>query len=146
MSFYSWQNVKNFYQYHCNNNKDLLNRISEIPLTDYNNDNIKPLDEIKNKDIIESQNQFQELLDLYRSNKLKCLRLGNVESYFLINYYFKYKLPSHLFRNDDLDFNMRHNAGLYYKNIEDKKNISDWWCYNTIKFLLKSTIISAYCF
>ena len=35
------ENVKNFYQYKCKNNKDFLQKLKQILKTSYNGDNIK---------------------------------------------------------------------------------------------------------
>ena len=38
MAFYSWQNVKKFYQYHTRNNNEFLTNINKIPLTNYDDE------------------------------------------------------------------------------------------------------------
>ena len=146
MSFYSWKNVKTFYQYHCKNNKEFLQNISEIPLTNYNSDCVNAKNEIVNIDIIESTNQMEELKELYKQNKLVTPRMGCVESAFMMKYMFNYDLPTHLKRSKDIDYNMRCNAGFYYKDPDTRDEISKWWCEQTKELLLSTTLSSCYCF
>jgi len=147
MSFISWESVKNFYQYYCYSNKEFLNNIDKIPLSDYDTTTVKPTNTIINKDMIESTNQYNELLNLYKQNKLVSLRLGCVESAFIIKYLFNFELSSHmLWENNNIDKYMRQNAGFYYKDNNRKKEICDWWCNETIEILKTSTLVSCYCF
>ena len=146
MAYLSWKNVKNFYQYHSHNNNEFLTKIIRIPLTDYDNDGVSKEDTIINTDVIESTNQEQELIELYKQQKLITSRMGCVESAFMIKYLFNFNMPSHLFRSNDIDHNMRANAGLYYKNSNMRDEICRWWCANTKELLLSETISSCYCF
>ena len=105
----------------------------------------KKKDKIINVDMIESTNQINEMTELYNLNSLITSRLGCVESAFIIKYIYNFNLPSHLLRHDDIDKNMRTNAGFYYNNQENKKEICDWWCNETIELLNNSTPTSCYC-
>lgn len=145
MVYFSWENVKNFYQYKCKNNKDFLQKLKQILKTSYNGDNIKVKKEIINIDIIESTNQEEELTELYKQNKLITSRLGCVESDFIMKYMFKFIFPSHILRTTDIDYSMRHNAGFYYKYNNMRKEICDWWCTQTTELLLSETLTSCYC-
>lgn len=144
MSFLSWKNVRNFQKYYTKDNGDFINNINKIPLSGYDNDSIEQKDVITNKDIIESTNQEKELIELYKQNKLVTSRLGCVESAFMIKYLFNFNLPSHLFRNSELDYEMRNNAGFYYKDPNIYNEISKWWCEQTKELLLSETITSCY--
>lgn len=146
MAFYSWKNVWNFQKYYTEDNHDFLKNINKIPLTNYDDDSVKPNNAIMNKDIVESTNQEEELTELYKQNKLVTSRLGCVESAFMIKYLFNFDLPTHLSRNTDLDYNMRTNAGFYYKDPNMCNEISKWWCEQTKELLLSETILSCYCF
>ena len=146
MSFFSWKNVKSFYQFYTTDNKDFLNRLNEIPLTNYDNSDVKELNEIKNLDLVESLNQHSELQKLYQNNSLISTRMGCVESAFLVDYLFHYKIPSHLILEENIDYYMRKNAGLYYKKEEEKEDIWEWWCQETKELIQEETITSCYCF
>ena len=109
MSFLSWQNVRNFYQYYCKNNKDFLQNIHKIPRAGYDDECcVKKKDEIMNTDVIESTNQIEELTELYKQNKLITSRMGCVEVYIydktscLIMIYLLI-----LSRSTDIDYNMK---------------------------------------
>ena len=71
--------------------------------------------------------------------------MGCVESVFIMKYLFNFNMPSHLSRSDDIDHNMRENAGFYYKNSNMRDEVSKWWCENTKELLLSETITSCYC-
>jgi len=145
MSFLSWKNVSTFQKYYTTDNLNFLSNITKIPLTNYDDDTIRPKEQIINKDIIESTNQDEELIELYKQNKLVTSRLGCVESAFMIQYLFNFNMPSHLLRNSDFDYEMRNNAGFYYKDHNMCNEISKWWCDQTKDLLLSETITSAYC-
>ena len=145
MAYFSWVNVRNFYKYKCKNNKDFLENIHKIPRTSYDGDDINVENEIINTDIIESVNQEEELTELYKQHRLVTSRMGCVESAFMIKYMFNYDLPTHLSRNTDIDYNMRHNTGLYYKDNNMREEICNWWCEQTKELLLSGTITSCYC-
>ena len=88
---------------------------------------------------------LDEITEKYKNNNLITTRLGSVESAFLV----KYKYNRH-FDNNDLFFHddkyMKENAGLYYKNNEDKKKVLDWWCEQTMNIIKNSVTTSCYCF
>lgn len=147
--FLSWKNVYNFYKFHTCDNEDFLKKIIDIPLTNYEDDSVQPLDKIMNKDMTESKNQEEELAKLYNENKLITIRLGCVESSFLMHRLFNFKMPSHLLITDpdNIDIRMKNNAGLYYTDNKDKDKVLDWWCNETKELLLNNniTLTSAYC-
>ena len=63
MSFLSWKNVSTFQKYYTTDNLNFLSNITKIPLTNYDDDSIRPKEQIINKDIIESTNQDEELIE-----------------------------------------------------------------------------------
>ena len=148
MSTFSWTNIRNFYKYKCKNNKDFLEKWNALPKEKQNQlhgVNIEVGNEIMNTDIIESTNQTEELIDLYKQNRLITTRMGCVESAFIMKYVFDFDLPSQLSRTTDLDYNMRKQTGFYYKNDNMREEISKWWCDQTIDLILSETITSCYC-
>jgi hypothetical protein len=152
MSFLSWKNVLNFYIYHTKDNEDFLKKIKHIPLTNYDDSNyiISSNNIVLNNDMKESQNQIDELTNFYKQNRLVTARMGCVEDSFLIDKLFNFKINSHLLINEsnEIDKYMKSNAGLYYKNKNDKNKVLDWWCSQTKELLINDTTIltSAYCF
>ena len=139
----SWQNVRNYYLYKCDSNIDFLNNYNNIPKNN-NNDNIYE-NTIKNKDMIESTNQYNELKKIFINKNLIAFRPGNVESTFLLKYHFDFDLNNQCdFKKYNIDYYIRNNAGLYYKNINRKKEVLDWWCNNTIELLYNSKYCSSY--
>ena len=70
MTYFSWKNVYNFYIYHSKDNSDFLKNLIQIPLTDYENDSVTNTNQIINNDMKESKNQINELVQLYKDNKL----------------------------------------------------------------------------
>jgi hypothetical protein len=132
--------VKKFYLYNCTSNRDFLNNISKI-----NNYTDIFDDVIKNNDMIESTDQMNELKNLYINNKLIAFRPGCIETSFLLKYKFNFDLNSHInFSNCDIDYHIKNNAGLYYKNINRKKEVLDWWCDNFIDLIKNCIYCSCY--
>ena len=146
MSFLSWKNVKMFYEQHCKTNREFLQNLHKIPLTSYDDDAIvHDTGTITNTDIIESKDQINELTELLKKNKLITSRMGCVETAFMIKHLFNLDILTHLRRENDIDYNMRANAGLYYKNSKRRKEILDWWCNHTKELIVDETISSCYC-
>lgn len=145
MSYYSWKNVWNFQKYHSKNNKEFLDNLSKIPRTDYNSDIIELKNRVINEDITESTNQVEELTQLYNQNKLITSRIGCVESAFIIKY-LKINLPTHLYKENNIDHHMKSNAGFYYKDSNRKKELWKWWIDETIDLIKSEIITSCYCF
>lgn len=141
-----WENALNLYNYHCVNNTDFLNKIFEDKYFNILKNNIiSKEDKILNQDL-NQKFDYELLLEKYNKNNLITSRLGCVESSFIINYFFNktniyYHIP---IPRDNVDIYMKRNAGLYYKNIQDKKDVLDWWCENTIEIIKKSEITSCY--
>lgn len=146
MGFFSWKNVWNFQRYYCKNNEEFFKNISKIPLTSYDSDEIDTINkDIINQDLVESTNQEDELTILYNTNKLITSRMGCVESAFFIKTLNIY-MPSHLYRTEDIDYEMKKNAGFYYKDESRKNKIWNWWLKETKELILSETITSCYCF
>lgn len=145
--FLNWLEVKDYYTYNCVSNKDFLDNLNKIPRNGYYIKNYKNIygNIIKNNDMIESQNQYEELKNLYINNYLIAFRPGCIELSFLLKYYFDLDLKSHIsFNNKEIDYHIKNNAGLYYKNINRKKEVLDWWCKNIIELFFNSTYCSCY--
>jgi hypothetical protein len=146
--YFNWITVKDFYTYNCESNQDFLNRIEEIPRNGYDTSSYLNIygNIIKNKDMIESTNQYEELKEYYIQDKLIAFRPGTVENTFLLKYYYNLDLKLHINFNDknNIDYYMKHNAGLYYKDNKDKKIVLDWWCENTIELFKKCIYCSCY--
>ena len=143
--YYSWQNVKKYQQYYCKNNKEFIEKLKNIPLTSYDSNIIEKKEKIINEDLIESTSQEKELTELYLQNKLVSSRMGNVESAFLLKL-LNINIPSHLYREDNFDYNMKANAGFYYKDKNRKNELWNWWMNETKELLETETITSCYCF
>ena len=60
--------------------------------------------------------------------------------------YFKKILKDDNINYDDLDINMKKNAGLYYTNDKYKYDILNWWCETTIECIKKSELTSCLSF
>ena len=72
------------------------------------------------------------------------IRLGCVESDFILKYGFNFDLQSHLKSDNDIDKYMRKHAGLYYKNYQLKNKICNWWCKETIQLINTAILTSCY--
>ena len=61
--YLDWKTVKDFYLYNCTGNQDFLNKFNSIPRNNYDNGNYNNIygDIIKNNDMVESTNQYDEL-------------------------------------------------------------------------------------
>ncbi len=105
--------------------------------------------EEKNKELNLNDN-IEKLTEKIINNQLVSTRLGNVESRFLLSYFYKIYLEDNFSKIDNnfdnCDYYMKTNTGLYYKFERDKKLILDWWCENTIEIIKKSTLTSCLCF
>lgn len=141
--YYSWQNVKNYQQYYCKNNKEFIENLKNIPLTSYDSDIIEKKEKIINEDLIESTSQEKELTELYLQNKLVSSRMGCVECAFLFKL-LNIDVPSHLSRSDNIDYDMKHNTGFYYKDNNRKNELWNWWMNETKELLETETITSCY--
>jgi hypothetical protein len=109
----------------------------------YMKSNIQPLNKIINTDLIETNINDGKIKDLLLKNKLISTRMGNVESSFILKYVFKHKVPDY---NDimdhDIDYFMKRNAGLYYKDSNRKNEILKWWASQTIDMIKNSALIT----
>lgn len=159
MGFLSWQNVKNFYHYHTSSNQDFINRINEIPLTGLDDCTVHPTTShgestILNKDLIESNNQAEELTNLFKNYELITTRLGCVESRFILQAWLGYNhlaLPNMVDPLDHLNFDkyMCKNAGFYIDpsfNEEQRKELFCWWFCIAKELVIHSTLTSCYLF
>jgi len=145
----SWNQVLDFYKYNCENNIDFLQKFNDIPFKPINNYSNPYGNIIKNIDMIESDNQYDELTSMYSSNNLISFRPGNVESSFALAYVFNKQIPySHLNidNKSDLDKYMKSNAGLYYKDSTRQTEVLNWWSEHFIDLIKNSTFCSCYCF
>lgn len=145
--YLDWQSIQYFYSYNCTSNNDFLVKYNTIPIIKYDSNNYKSIygTNIQNFDMIKSINQVEELKDLFINNNLIAFRPGCIESSFLLKYYFNMDLNTHIhYVHNDIDYHIKNNAGLYYKNINRKKEVLDWWCENYIDLLNNSTFTSCY--
>ncbi len=141
-----WIKVREFYSRECLNNNDFVNKY----LKNYND--IKNINLVKirkkniiNNDLKENENIY-DLTEKYINNNLITTRLGCVECRFICSYKFGLNINDNFDIIDEgfenCDYYMKKNAGLYYKNINDKKEVLDWWVDNTIEIVNKSIITS----
>lgn len=128
-----WEYYKELY-IKCKNNQEFLFLIE-------NNKN-KELSDTKNKDLIINYND--SLVTQFQNNQLITIRLGSVESRFLINNYFHKIFCTEDYPKDDSQ--MKSNAGMYYTNPQDKENINSWWIDNTIDLLKNKNTTHLPCF
>jgi len=145
----TWLQVFDFYRYNCENNVDFLRKFNNIPFNVIENYSNPYGDVIKNVDVIESDDQYNELASLYKTNNLISFRPGCVEMSFALSYKFKINIPNdHLYIDniDNLDKHIKANAGLYYKNLSRKTETLDWWTDHFIDLIKHSTFTSCYCF
>jgi hypothetical protein len=142
----NWQKALYIYQYISKNNIDFINILKENTSYDniitHNNSN-----HIINNDLLLISNDStitEDLQNLLNDNKLITIRMGCVESAFILKYIYNFTIYNdHLITNiDNVDHYMKANAGLYYTNKYSKKDVFDWYCKNTIEILKKSTITS----
>lgn len=145
MSYWSWKNIKIFYEYYCKNNEEFRSLLNEVPLTNYedislnfNNKNII------NKDLNES-NDNSILIQKYLNNSLIVARLGNVESDFILKERFALYGKYHLI-NLPIDYYIKKNAGLYYVNELDKEKVWKWMSDNSAELLVSKDSILGSCF
>ena len=141
-----WEKILNYYKFETTNNNDFIEKINKN--IDYikNNYEITSNNVITNSDLIECD--YVDLENKYNKNNLITTRLGCVESKFLLYTYIKTNLLENNLKIISLedDFYMKKNAGLYYKNNDDKTKVIEWWISNTTEILKKSTLTSCFCF
>lgn len=142
-----WDKILNYYKFETNSNRDFIVKLHKninYIRGEYNKIND---DTIVNNDLKESNN-YEEILEKYINNNLITTRLGCIESKFLLYTYFETDLLENNLKiiKSENDYYMKKNAGLYYKNIEDKDKVINWWIENTLEIIKKSTLTSAYCF
>jgi hypothetical protein len=148
MSFWNWQDTLNCYKYYSKSNTDFLEKLKTLPINGYDCNTILPKNIILNNDLVEATTT-EPLVDLYKNNKLITIRLGCVESNFLIEHNYDLITYNHMSQphgkrgNDKF---MRENAGLYYKHKNNKNRVHKWWCNNTSELLHNSVLMSCYCF
>lgn len=117
----------------CKNNIDYLNHYHKNIIQKHYNESM-----------IESKNQYKELVEMYK-NKLIAFRPGCVESSFFLFYKYKFLIKQdHLKYDKEIDYFMKHNAGLYYKNSPNK--VWNWWVEQFEQIMKNSVLCSCYCF
>jgi hypothetical protein len=143
----SWQQYAKFYFSFCNNNDDYKHFITGSPHT-FSFSDVNDWAEIQNNKCIKFSDNIDELTLSYKNNQLITTRFGCVESSFIIKYLFGINCSSHLdtYSAEDVDKFMKSNAGLYYQNPENAKDIHNWWVDCAIEILKKSVMTSCLCF
>jgi len=96
----------------------------------------------KNPDLRETSN-FSELASLYRANKLITTRLGSVESQFIAAVGYGSPWCGQSGRGSE---GMQTNAGMYFKNQTDQRNVITWWLSETIDIVRHSVLTSCLVF
>jgi mannosyltransferase OCH1-like enzyme len=144
-----YEKVYYIYQYISKNNKnyiDLCNKYNSYD--DIINYNINYNQIMNNNLINNSVNYTEDLEELLNNNKLITTRIGCVESSFIFKYRFDFKLIDDpiSYKEKEIDFYMKTNAGLYYNDNNLKEQVLNWWCDNTIEIIKKSTITSCFSF
>ena len=89
---------------------------------------------------------YDDFKNSFDSNCLVTSRIGCVESSFILKYKYNQRVKnSHFdYTTKENDFYMKKNAGLYYKNKNNKKKVLDWWIKNACEFIEKSTLTSCF--
>jgi hypothetical protein len=142
----SWQQYAKFYLSVCKNNSEykklIMNPDHKLTLDGQNWSEKQVNQDIK------IYKDTKDLISLLSDRKLITTRLGCVESAFIVKYLFNIDLRSHLDTKswDDIDRRMKTNAGFYYKNEKDKKEVIDWWVKNSVELVRKSTLTSSFNF
>lgn len=130
-----------------NNNEEFIKflhdnqeRIIKKDITLLTNKNI-------NNDIIINNNQ-DEIKNKLLNNNLVTIRLGCVETGFFLKYKFnKEVLLNHQkYDKNNIDKLMKTNAGLYYKNNNDKDIVCKWFCDNLDDLLNYKNITLTSCY
>jgi hypothetical protein len=144
-----WKYYKKLYE-SCDSNSNFLETINKFP------DRVLEMDEslikqgLNNKDLLikEYESGKEELYSLFLKNELRTIRLGNIESRFLIKQVFNKDIMGDFEKLKDKndDFRMRSNAGLYYNEVCDSKNVHKWWCDNTLDFIKNQNTTLTSCF
>ena len=136
-----WEKTLFVYQYLTKNNNDFIEFIKKYKISDITN--INKIRKIENTDLQLSDN-MNELKDLLLNNKLITTRMGCIESKFILQYKFNYIINDHHDTTNGIDYHMKKNTGLYYKDDNRKKEIFDWWINNTIEIIQNSTLTSCF--
>lgn len=107
--------------------------------------------DFKDNTIINKDNTIDinpNLISDFTNNKLITLRLGVVETRFLIQSKFNYIIPldDKAFNQNNYDKELKDKAGLYYTNPADKNMVNNWWLDNVIELITSknTTIMSCY--
>lgn len=140
------------YQYYINIYKQCKDNDDFINFLNNNQDKIKKLDETIltnddiNKDIIIKFNE-NEIKNKLLANNLVTIRMGCVETGFFLKYkYNKTVLLDHNKYDSNIDFYMKRNAGLYYRNDTDKEKVCTWFCDNLDELIKNPTITLTSCY
>ncbi len=142
----SHEKIKIFYEQYCHNNNDFLNKIFNNNIYNKNiQTDIIDNNNIINDDLYEEKN-LNTLISKYIDNKLITTRFGCVESKFIVQYHFNKYITDHNNTFDNIDINMRMNAGLYYKDNKNKDKVLKWWNDNSIEILHNSVLTSCLLF
>jgi hypothetical protein len=128
-----WKSYKDLYC-RCKDNQEFISLIDS-------NKTKESLQKI-NKDLIIDYNN--NLIEQFQNNQLVTVRLGSVESRFLINNYFHKDFYTSDYPKDDSQ--MKSNTGMYYIDPNDKENIHSWWIENTISLLKNKNTTHLPCF
>jgi len=97
----------------------------------------------KNPDLRESS-KFSDLAALYRANKLITTRLGSIESQFIAAA--GYGSPWCGQNEHSTSEGMQTNAGMYFRNQTDQRNVMAWWLSETIDIVRHSVLTSCLVF
>ena len=144
----SWLQVFDFYRYNCENNHDFLKKYNNIPFQPIDNYANSYGNIIKNNDMVESNNQYDELTAMYKNNSLIAFRPGCVEISFALSYVFNTKIPSshlNVNKSSKLDKYIKANAGLYYRDSSRRTEVLNWWTDHFIDLLKNCTYTPYYC-
>jgi hypothetical protein len=136
-----WEKIKILHK-HSQNNQEFINNF----IINYDKCGLSDIYEFVDTNIINSDLQeyvdLDEITEKYKNNNLVTTRLGCVECAFLVKYMYNTHFDCNLFFHNDKY--MKENAGLYYKNNEDKTKVLDWWCEQTINIVKNSVKTSCY--
>jgi hypothetical protein len=133
-----WEYYLNLYKT-CSNNKEFISAVTEENKIIFSNI-------VNNKDIYIKHNI--DLVSSFKNNSLITVRLGGVESRFLVNNYFLKTIPIYFKDGHHAtdDSQMKSNAGMYYIKNTDKTMVNDWWILNTINLLKNNKVTYMSCF
>lgn len=142
-----WKKALYIYQFLSKDNIDFINilkqNISYDSIIRDNNSNYIINDDLRL--ITKEYIIINDLQNLLNDNKLITIRMGCVESSFILKYMYDFTIYNdhqitNNSNNDNIDHYMKANAGLYYTNEDFKKDVFDWYCKNTIEILKRATI------